>query len=294
MPTNLVATDLEARAGDVSSDEAANGERRLSASSRALLRPHRLHRAPEHERDELRLVHSERLDGAHVAAVAQGRDALGRAQHLVEAMGHVDDRLALGGILAQRVEKAVDLRTRQRCSRFVEDEHTALRAIEVLQGASDHDQRPVRGPQEAGGRVGLRVDVKALEDPPCPLALLPPANAPAAARHEAPADGDVLGHAEHREDGGDLVHEVQADRLRLGRGQRARWQGRAVDHDLAARVRGVDAGEDLDEGRLARPVGPHERVDLATPHVEAHAVERAGARERLADAANTENEVAVA
>ena len=56
--------------------------------------------------------------------------------------------------------------------------------------------------------------------------------------------------------------------------------GRRVDDALAAadgdraRVRPHGAGEDLDEGALARAVGAHERVDLARPHGERRRLQR--------------------
>ena len=57
----------------------------------------------------------------------------------------------------------------------------------------------------------------------------------------------------------------------------------AVERDRAG-VRLVDAGEHLEQRRLAGAVLPHQRVHLAGAHVEVDVVQHTHAEERLADA----------
>jgi len=59
--------------------------------------------------------------------------------------------------------------------------------------------------------------------------------------------------------------------------------GHAVQPHLAAFVRLVYAGDDLDEGGLARTVFAHQRVDLALPQFKVYAVQRLDAGECLGD-----------
>ena len=63
----------------------------------------------------------------------------------------------------------------------------------------------------------------------------------------------------------------------------------AVEHNLAA-VRLGDPGDDLDEGRLARAVLPHQRVDLAPMDGDAGVAERLDALERLGDALDVQED----
>src|SRR4029077_21057857 len=103
-------------------------------------------------------------------------------------------------------------------------------------------------------------------------------------------DGDVLGHAHRRKDGRDLMDEVQARGLRSPGGQLAGLEPPPVDDDLAPGTGRVEPRQDLDQRRLARPVGADERVDLAAPDVEADSVDRARAGSRLPDALDAEDD----
>src|SRR5690606_15295437 len=66
----------------------------------------------------------------------------------------------------------------------------------------------------------------------------------------------------------------------------------ALELDLSAvgAVR-VDAGEDLHQRRLAGPVLPADRVDLAPPDLQVDVLERLHRRERLGDAAHPQYRV---
>ena len=74
------------------------------------------------------------------------------------------------------------------------------------------------------------------------------------------ADEDVFGDRQVREDHRLLVDGSDAEALRILRGGDA--DRRAVDEDLAA-VLALDAGHDLDQGRLAGAILAQQRVDLA-------------------------------
>ena len=73
----------------------------------------------------------------------------------------------------------------------------------------------------------------------------------------------------------------EGDRQRVGR----RIDGAAVEADLAG-IGGVDAGEDLDQRRLAGAVLAEQRMHLAAPDVEVDVVERQRAGEALGQAAD--------
>ena len=82
-------------------------------------------------------------------------------------------------------------------------------------------------------------------------------------------DDDILQHGERREEHEVLVNHPDAPRNRVARAPDGDF--RAV-HGNGARVRTVQAVEDLHEGGLAGAVFPHQRVDLSRPQVEADVV----------------------
>ena len=88
--------------------------------------------------------------------------------------------------------------------------------------------------------------------------------------------GDVLGHRQAVDKTKILVDEAQRQSF-----------GPQVDRPAAdphlARVRPVDPSQDLYQRRLARPVLAEERVDLAGPDLEVHAVEGECAGEALGE-----------
>ena len=95
------------------------------------------------------------------------------------------------------------------------------------------------------------------------------------------AEEDVLGHGQLGEQQQLLEHGGDAGGLRLLRA--AEVDLAPVDADRA-RVRPVDAGDDLDQRRLAGAVLAQQRMDLAGTDVEADVVQRPHAGERLAQA----------
>jgi hypothetical protein len=77
--------------------------------------------------------------------------------------------------------------------------------------------------------------------------------------------------------------------MRARRGPVADADDVVTNRDLAARV-GVDhTSEDLDGGRLTRPVSAEQRVDLTRPDLHEQGVQREGSRIRLAEAAHRQS-----
>ena len=74
--------------------------------------------------------------GADQLAVAQHRDGIADLKYLAEAVGDVDDRLALRLQRTQRGENAFDLDVGQRRGRLVEDQHARI----AREHARDLDQ----------------------------------------------------------------------------------------------------------------------------------------------------------
>ena len=78
-----------------------------------------------------------------------------------------------------------------------------------------------------------------------------------------------------------LIDDLDAQLLRLI--GRQVIEGRAIDHDLATRVGSIDAGDDLDERRLAGTVLSNQAMDFAGIHRPVDSVEGDGSAETLAD-----------
>jgi hypothetical protein len=74
---------------------------------------------------------------------------------------------------------------------------------------------------------------------------------------------------------------MQAHQPGLGRRGVIGGDGDVARRDDPARVAVVDAGQDLDERRLPRPVASDEGMDLAGQDVEGDVVERSGSGECL-------------
>jgi hypothetical protein len=69
------------------------------------------------------------------------------------------------------------------------------------------------------------------------------------------------------------VHEGQPE-LACLRGAQRELDDESADFKLAAGLWHVIASEDVDQGRLPRPVLSEQTVDLAAPHSDAHLVQR--------------------
>ena len=214
-----------------------------------------------------------------VTTCLPSRSTVARSQScedLVEAMADEQHGDAAVPQAADDREQPVDLVRRQRRGGLVEDEHAGLDRERLR----DLDQLLVGHREPADGRLDVEPDVQLLEQRLRLAPHLAPVDGPQRACRRV-ADVHVLGHAEVREQARLLVDHRDPERPGL---RRAGDHGRlAVDADRA-RVRLVDAGQDLDQGALARAVLPDQRVDLAGPQVERHVGQGLGRRERLGHA----------
>ena len=84
------------------------------------------------------------------------------------------------------------------------------------------------------------------------------------------------------------MHDADAGAIGVGRGSRA--IGLAVEHDLAF-VGGIDAGEQIDERRLAGAVLAEQHMPFAAPDRERNAAQRDHAGEAFADRFHAQNRV---
>ena len=95
------------------------------------------------------------------------------------------------------------------------------------------------------------------------------------------AQEDVLRRAQLGRQRQFLVHEVDAQLLRLAR--RPRPHGLALPQHLS-RIGGHDAADNVHERRLARAVLPHQRMHFPRAHIEVHSFEHSDAAEPLRNA----------
>jgi hypothetical protein len=122
-----------------------------------------------------------------------------------------------------------------------------------------------------------------MESVPSLWAEPPPVEQPPATG--LPAERDVLGDGERWHEVDLLVNRADAGGFGVGGGLGPKRV--AGERDLAG-VGLIDAGQDLDEGGLARAVFTEQRMDLSRPDGEIHAVEGDHTGEALADAAEGE------
>ena len=210
-------------------------------------------------------------------AVAQHRHAVGDGVDLVEEVGDEDDGDAVGAQPTHHLEELLHLVGVEARGGLVEDEHARL----DVDGAGDRDEllhgdgvvaeggpRVDVEPEALEGRSGLAVH-GAVVDEAEPAGL--------AAQHHVLRDGQVRHQV-------DLLVD-RADPGRLRRGGRGEVVGLAA-HEDGAGVDRVDAGERLDERRLARTVLPHEGVDLTGVEAHRHVGEGLHGAERDRDVAH--------
>ena len=90
---------------------------------------------------------------ADLAAIAQHRHPVGKAEHLIEPMRHINDAETAFAQTVQRIEKSPHIRLGQGCGRLVENQNFALRR----QRARDRHDRFLGGGQRQ--RLAGRVDI---------------------------------------------------------------------------------------------------------------------------------------
>ena len=224
------------------------------------------------------LLHRE--PGGDGDAVLEDGDPVTDLPDLLEPVGDVDDRHALGGQPADDPEQVLHLTLVEHGRRLVEDEQPGV--VGERPGHAHDLLRGRREPPDRSGRRDLRV-AQPLQQV-TRLAVRAGSLAEPAAG-DLVAEEDVLGDVELGDQVELLVDRRDAEPHRRDRGvQRGLL---AVPHD-GARVGLVGRGQHLDQRRLARAVLSKQAVHLAGADVEVDATEGPHARELLHDAAHLE------
>src|SRR5919199_534355 len=277
---HLEAHAVDGHAADVGVDDESLGRETGLPGLRGLfLRPQR-HVAADHEAGELPLVRLRGLHGIHHAPVADDGDVVAHVQKLAQLVGDQDDREPVRHELLEDGEEVIGLLRGEDGGGLVEDEDVGL-AVEGLK-----DLYPLL---DADGEVGYlrsRVDSEpvALAQLLCGPdgALEVEGCAPARLR----AEHDVLGDGEGRDEGEVLVDHPYAP---------IHGVSGVVDLDLlavygnGARVRLVEAVEDLHQRGLARAVLAEQSKDLAAMERDRDVVVGSHRPEGLGDAPHLED-----
>ncbi len=215
--------------------------------------------------------------GADLAPIAQHGHALGDLDHLLQAMTDEHDRDALRLQPAHRRQQQVDLMPRQRRRGFVHEQEARVGG----QPAADRDDLALRDRQVADRRIERQVRIE-----PCERGQRGFPHGAAGRRLERAAelmvDRNVLQHGQVGEQRQVLEDDLDAERLGLVR--RQLLMGHPVDRDRAAWIGRMNAGQDLDQGRFAGAVLPHQAVDLARLDRPVDGIERNRSAEALSDA----------
>ena len=244
-------------------------------------REHVLDRSTGHQPDEL---HSGGVgDGEparHRPAVLQHGDAVADLADLLQTMGDVDHGDAGGGELPDDMEEVLHLFAVEHRRRLVHDDQ-----LDVVRQRPRHaHDLLVRRAELADLGVGRQIRVTEPAKQLAGLASSLGALGESAAR-ELVAEEDVLGDRQAVDDVELLVHGRDAEfDGRLGRGDLDRL---AEPGDLAL-IGAMDAGEHLDQGRLARAVLAEDAVHLAGKHIQVDSAQRVHAGERLRHAFDVE------
>ena len=238
--------------------------------------------------DEGRLARLGGADRADQRAVAEDGDAIGDLAHLVQVVRDEEDGRPGCRRIADEREQHLDPLARKEHRRLVEHEHAPADAdaADLLDRADDRQQRPLDRLQAADDRRRVDPQAVSLECLARPLPLPAPGDPEAGARGGDLRHAQVLEHAQRLDQPEILVDEAQPELAELPRGQRQPYR-LAVDQELAA-VRIVEAGEDLDQRRLAGAVLPEEAVDLPGEQAQVDSAQRVRPAEALRELAQLE------
>ena len=256
--------------------EAADLEQRL-ADLRLELGEQVLDPAADHHVDEIVLAHVGNVSGRDIGAVAQHRDPVGEHEDLLEAVADVDDADAALAQQADDAEQAHDVRLGQRRGRLVHDQDAGV----LRERLGDLDPLPVADRERADQRArGRDRGCRARRAARAPWRASPPSRSPP--KRVRGAWPMKMFSATVSSGKQQQLLEDRGDAAALGvvRVREA--------HDLAVQADGagvglVDAGDDLDQRRLAGAVLAEQRMHLAGADVEADPVQRAHAGKRLGD-----------
>src|SRR5712691_176971 len=235
-------------------------------------------------RDDLRELVDRRLRGPSFERdrpVPEEVDPVGDLEDL-DVVVRDDDHRDVASLLqlADQVEDQLSFARSHRCERLVEEE----RGRTGVHGARDRDRLPL----PAGEHRDLGADRPESADPDVldvlarPLAHLAVVQPPdrAEADRELALEEHVVGNRQRRHEGEILVDGVDAERPGVVDG--ADGHVLAVDEGPSA-VRPQEAGEDLDQRRLARAVVAHQPEHLALRQVHRDVDERRHRAEALRD-----------
>jgi len=199
-------------------------------------------------------------------------------------MADEEDGRAAGGNSADRLEQLRDGRCWQRRRGLVEHQH-AFAVGHLLGSADEADQRPLGLRHVTDWQVGVEIEPHRLEQAPHAPTFASPQQTAVPGRLVA-AETKVLEHAHAFGKARLLMQEREPVALRLTRPER-QPDARSV-HLHRARIGRVVAGENLDQGRLARAVLADEGMDLAGQDGQIDAGESLRAAEALGEPAHLE------
>ncbi len=195
-------------------------------------------------------------------------------RNLFQPVGDVDDPHPLIPQILDDGKEFFDLPGSQNGCRFIQDQDLGLFA----QGLGDLDHLFFGDPQVADDGVGVDVHVEALQEA-VGITVHPfPVDQPALAL--LLSQEDVFRHRQGRNQIEFLVDRAYSQLQRLQRRTDIRFL--PIDINFSA-VLLIEAGEDLDQGRLAGPVFPQQDVDLSGVEIEIHVVQSQYAGELFAD-----------
>ena len=212
----------------------------------------------EHRAGDFRLAEPG-CTGQHDPAVAQHGDPLGHRDEFFEAVADQDDRRTLLGDSADQCVYPFEVITVESAGRLVQD-HQSLAAGVVAQGPGDRHLGACSGAEGADRGARVEVDAQAFECSGGQLVAFATVDAAAAGGRES-SYAHVLGDGERVEEAEVLVDDGDSGGVCL-RPPHRQADRAAVEGEPRARVGGMDAGQDLDERRLARSVLPGQPVDL--------------------------------
>ncbi len=211
--------------------------------------------------------------------------------HSFQLVGDEEHRDTAGLEAGDDLDQIVDLLPRERGGRLIHDDETRLGGDGARDGhqlargerqrvGAAHEEGAVGRQMHIGKRPARRGVQRRKVEPACEMP---------GGGHQLFAEGDIL---DDREIG--QKRQVLVDGLDPG-GERAdgteiagNCAGRlAIDEDLAF-IRRLGAGKNLDQGRLAAAILPHQVVDLAGLDHQAHLLQRADAAEGFLDVSDLE------
>ena len=278
---DLPRPNAEARVlGEAFRAEMRDFERRRPGRRRRARRIEREQVAPHHQAGHVDRFQFGAGPRRHLLAVAQNRDDVGDRLHLLEAMGNVKDRDALGLQFANELEERRRLDRRQRGGRLVEDHD----AVGDGQRAGDLRQLPLRDRQALDRHVHRRLDAEhahRLGRAAVHLAVVDPKAPP-----RLPAEKHVLGDRQIGREHDLLMHEHDATALGVDRP--LQFDGRAVELQDAAGRRQM-AADDLHQGRLSGAVLADDRMDFARADIQRNVAQHLDRPERTRQADRFQN-----